>query len=60
MPFYEYQCKDCKHQEEVHQSIKDEPLIKCPKCKKETFVRVITATNFALSGEGWHKTDYKK
>ncbi|HIE43419.1 MAG TPA: hypothetical protein EYP78_01305 [Candidatus Omnitrophica bacterium] len=33
MPTYEYECERCEYRFEVLQSITDEPLQKCPKCK---------------------------
>lgn len=35
MPTYEYECLDCKHEFEEFQSMKDDPLKICPKCKGE-------------------------
>ena len=29
MPFYEYECRSCKHYVEVLQKISDAPLTKC-------------------------------
>ena len=34
MPTYEYACQKCGHEFEQFQSMRDEPLKKCPKCKK--------------------------
>ena len=34
MPTYDYECKKCGHTWEAFQSIKAEPLKKCPECKK--------------------------
>jgi putative FmdB family regulatory protein len=60
MPFYEYQCKSCGHEEEVLQKISDEPLKKCPVCGKPSMVKKITAAAFRLKGGGWYETDFKK
>lgn len=60
MPFYDYKCKSCSHIEEIYQNMNDKKITQCPKCKKETFERVITNTTFSLVGKGWHKTDYEK
>lgn len=35
MPFYEYECKSCKHRFEEFQPISDEPIKVCPKCGEE-------------------------
>jgi len=53
MPTYEYRCKACGHEWEEDQSIKDEPVRKCPKCEKEEAERLISRTSFVLTGEGW-------
>jgi len=59
MPTYEYLCTNCKHEWEADQSIKDQPLDKCPKCGKETAKRLISGgTGFILSGGGWSKEGY--
>ena len=42
MPLYDYVCSNCEHEiENVHQSIKDKPLVKCEQCGKMTLERVI-------------------
>ena len=59
MPFYEYQCTSCRHQEEVLQKISDKPLKKCPECGKSTMKKVVSAAAFRLKGGGWYETDFK-
>ena len=59
MPIYEYQCADCHHQFDLLQKINDEPTRKCPKCSKETVVRLVSAAGFQLKGTGWYATDFK-
>jgi len=59
MPFYEYECTNCKFYVEVLQKISSEPLKKCPSCKKQTMKRLISAPVFRLKGEGWYETDFK-
>ena len=42
MPLYDYVCSNCQHEiENIHQSIKDKPLIKCEQCNYRTLERVI-------------------
>ena len=54
MPHYDYLCKNCNHSFEVFQSIKEEPLIVCPKCKLETIQRLITGgAGIIFKGTGW-------
>jgi putative FmdB family regulatory protein len=59
MPFYEYQCSKCGHEEEVLQKISDEPLKKCPACGKSTMKKKVSAAAFRLKGGGWYETDFK-
>lgn len=56
MPTYEYKCDACDHTFEAEQSIKDEPLKRCPKCEKDALKRLISGANFTLQGRGWFKT----
>lgn len=59
MPFYEYECSNCKFYVETLQKISDEPLRKCPSCKKPTLKKLISAPVFRLKGAGWYETDFK-
>jgi putative FmdB family regulatory protein len=59
MPFYEYECSNCKFYVETLQKISDEPLKKCPSCKKQTMKKLISAPVFRLKGAGWYETDFK-
>lgn len=59
MPFYEYQCTACGHEEEVLQKISDKPLKKCPACGKSTMQKLVSAAAFRLKGGGWYETDFK-
>jgi len=59
MPFYEYQCTKCGHDEEVLQKISDKPLKKCPACGKLTMKKKVSAAAFRLKGGGWYETDFK-
>lgn len=56
MPTYEYQCQS-GHEFTARQSIKDEPLTKCPKCFMPC-KRLISSTSFHLRGSGWAKDGY--
>jgi putative FmdB family regulatory protein len=60
MPFYEYVCTKCGHEEEVLQKIGDQPLKKCPACGKSSMVKKVSAAAFRLKGGGWYETDFKK
>ena len=59
MPFYEYECSNCKFYVETLQKISDEPLRECPSCKKQTLKKLISAPVFRLKGAGWYETDFK-
>ena len=59
MPFYEYQCTKCGHDEEVLQKISDKPLKKCPACGKSAMQKKVSAAAFRLKGSGWYETDFK-
>ena len=59
MPFYEYECTNCRYYTEVLQKISDEPLKKCPSCGKKTFKKLVSAPVFRLKGSGWYETDFK-
>src|SRR2546423_3000117 len=59
MPFYEYECSNCKFYSEVMQKITDAPMTKCPSCGKKAMTKLISAPNFRLKGGGWYETDFK-
>lgn len=59
MPFYEYECANCKFYCEVMQKISDAPLKKCPSCAKSSLKKLVSAPNFRLKGGGWYETDFK-
>lgn len=56
---YDYICKDCKHEWQEEQSIKDDAIKLCPNCGKETAKRLISSPGgFILIGS-WAKEGYK-
>ncbi|HWA87172.1 MAG TPA: zinc ribbon domain-containing protein [Opitutus sp.] len=60
MPTYEYACPKCGHTFEVFQSMRDEPLKKCPKCRKTGVKRLIGGgAGLIFKGSGFYITDYK-
>ncbi|HET7719620.1 MAG TPA: zinc ribbon domain-containing protein [Acidimicrobiales bacterium] len=59
MPTYEYRCKSCGHGLEVVQSFTDEPLTKCPSCKKKQLKKVFGSIGITFKGSGFYKTDSK-
>ncbi|MBL9188746.1 MAG: zinc ribbon domain-containing protein [Opitutaceae bacterium] len=61
MPTYEYACQKCGHEFEQFQSMRDEPLKKCPKCKKTGLKRLVGGgAGLIFKGTGFYITDYKK
>jgi len=60
MPTYEYQCKKCNYVFEKFQSIKDEPLKRCPRCKGAVKRLIGTGAGIIFKGSGFYETDYKK
>ena len=60
MPTYDYECDACGHTQELFQSINDEPLKKCPKCRKQKFRRLFGAgAGILFKGSGFYQTDYR-
>jgi len=59
MPFYEYECQNCKFYTELLQKVSDPPLTKCPSCGKNRMKKLISAPVFRLKGGGWYETDFK-
>jgi putative FmdB family regulatory protein len=61
MPTYEYRCSNCEHEMEAFQSIKANPLKKCPACGEKTLQRLVgTGAGVIFKGSGFWETDYKK
>jgi len=59
MPFYEYECENCKFYTELLQKVSDPPLKKCPSCGRSTMKKLVSAPVFRLKGGGWYETDFK-
>src|SRR4051794_19105719 len=61
MPTYDYECDACGHTFEEWQSFKDEPLTKCPACKKKKLRRLFGGGAAVIfKGSGFYETDYRK
>jgi len=58
MPIYEYRCEKCGDFE-VTQRITEDPLKKCPTCKRKVS-KLMSNTSFQLKGSGWYVTDYAR
>lgn len=59
MPTYEYVCQKCRHEFEQFQSIKDEPLKRCPECKGKIVRKIGTGGGLLFKGSGFYITDYR-
>ncbi len=60
MPTYDYQCDACGHEFELFQRISEEPLKKCPQCKKNKLQRLFgTGAAVVFKGSGFYQTDYR-
>ena len=56
MATFTYKCDTCKEQYETLQSVHDDPLTDCEKCKKGKVSRVIVpGTSFRIGGGGVNK-----
>ena len=60
MPTYDYECSACAHKFDAFQSISEEPLVKCPACKKKKLKRLFgTGAGIIFKGSGFYQTDYR-
>ena len=60
MPTYDYVCKQCDHKWELFQSMKDNPVRKCPSCGKLKAKRMIgPGAGIIFKGSGFYQTDYR-
>lgn len=60
MPTYAYACQKCGHEFDEFQSIKANPLRKCPECGKMALKRLIgTGAGIIFKGSGFYETDYR-
>jgi putative FmdB family regulatory protein len=60
MPTYDYECRSCHHTFEAFQSIKEEPLKKCPKCGKGLRRLFGGGMGIIFKGSGFYTTDNKR
>jgi putative FmdB family regulatory protein len=60
MPTYDYRCDACGYTFEEMQSFSEEPLKKCPQCKKNKLQRLFgTGAGVIFKGSGFYQTDYR-
>ena len=61
MPTYEYVCSKCGYRFDKFQSMRAEPLRKCPKCSKAALRRLVgSGAGLIFKGSGFYSTDYRK
>ena len=60
MPTYDYECDACGHTFELFQRITEDPIKKCPECKKNKARRLFgTGAAIMFKGSGFYETDYR-
>ena len=60
MPTYDYECDACGHTMELFQNITEDPINKCPECKKKKLRRLFgTGAAIMFKGSGFYETDYR-
>lgn len=60
MPTYDYECDACGHEMELFQAITEDPVKKCPECKKNKLRRLFgTGAAIMFKGSGFYETDYR-
>jgi putative FmdB family regulatory protein len=58
MPTYTYRCQKCGHEFERFQSMSDEPVKRCERCRGKV-QRVFHPVGIVLKGPGFYKTDHR-
>ena len=60
MPTYDYECDGCGHTFDEFQYFSEDPLKKCPQCKKNKLRRLFgTGASVIFEGSGFYETDYR-
>jgi len=59
MPTYEYECRRCGYRFERFQSMTEEPLKRCPKCRGKVQRLLSPGGGFLFKGSGFYITDYR-
>jgi putative FmdB family regulatory protein len=59
MPTYQYLCRDCDHEFEAVQSMRDDPLTVCPSCGG-ALRKVFAPPAISFKGSGFYATDHGK
>lgn len=58
MPIYTYRCEACGLQFDKYQSFTDDPLVRCPECKKKALRKVFQPVGIVFKGSGFYATDH--
>ncbi len=58
MPTYEYACPKCGIFD-LFQSMKDDPITKCPTCRRKVKRQIGTGAGVIFKGSGFYQTDYR-
>jgi len=59
MPTYEYECTKCGYVFEKFQSMTDEPVKRCPKCRCKVKKLIGAGAGIIFKGSGFYQTDYR-
>ena len=59
LPTYGYQCKECKHEFSVFQSMKEDPIAFCPECQGAV-KRLLYPVGVVFKGSGWYINNSRK
>ena len=57
MPTYSYRCKNCGAEFDQYQKFTDNPLTRCPTCRKNMLRRVLQPSAIVFKGSGWYAKD---
>lgn len=57
MPFYVYECPNCRSQTEVWQRYTDDALELCPECLEQQLRKVWQPVSVVYKGAGFYATD---
>ena len=58
MPTYEYECSKCGVFE-LFQKMSDDPIQKCPSCRRKVKRLIGTGAGVIFKGSGFYETDYR-
>lgn len=60
MPTYEYVCVKCDHQFEKLQSMRDNPVKRCPRCRGKVRRIISGGAGLVFRGSGFYATDNRR